>query len=76
MESNGVKGRIQVSQATADALIENGKEAWLVPREEKVQAKGKGEMQTYFITIEGGTSTVGNEMQLSSTTDTDAVDEE
>ena len=49
MESNGVRGRIQVSQATADALIAKGKSHWLTPREDKVVAKGKGEMQTYFV---------------------------
>lgn len=42
---------IQVSQSTADELILQGHEAWLVPRETKVHAKGKGEMQTYFIQI-------------------------
>jgi class 3 adenylate cyclase len=49
MESNGVRGRIHVSQATADALIIKGKSHWLINREDKVVAKGKGEMQTYFI---------------------------
>ena len=49
MESTGIPGRIQVSQSTADALIRHGKDTWLVPRKEKVVAKGKGEMQTYFL---------------------------
>ena len=49
MESNGVKGRIHCSEATAAALIAKGKESWLTPREDKVIAKGKGEMQTYFV---------------------------
>jgi hypothetical protein len=49
MESNGIAGRIQVSQSTADALILAGKAGWLTPREEKVFAKGKGEIQTYWI---------------------------
>lgn len=51
MESNGVKSKIQVSQATADELLEAGKEDWLVAREELVSAKGKGDMQTYFVVI-------------------------
>ena len=38
-----------MSQSTADALILQGKESWLVARKEKVVAKGKGEMQTYFL---------------------------
>lgn len=49
MESTGTPRKIQVSQSTADALIMNGKESWLFPRREKVYAKGKGDMQTYFL---------------------------
>jgi len=49
MESTGSPRKIQVSQSTADALILGGKEQWLVPRKEKVFAKGKGEVQTYFL---------------------------
>ena len=41
MESNGVKNRIQVSQSTADELTKRGKGSWLIPREDKVAAKGK-----------------------------------
>ncbi|CAB9524198.1 Receptor-type guanylate cyclase gcy [Seminavis robusta] len=65
MESNGVKGRIHVSQATADALIAVGKGHWLTPRVDKIVAKGKGEMQTYLVDVSpskalssGGTSTI------------------
>ena len=39
MESNGQKGRIQVSQSTADLLIAAGKQHWVEPREDKIQAK-------------------------------------
>jgi hypothetical protein len=51
MESTGTPRKIQVSQSTADALILEGKESWLVPRRENVYAKGKGEMQTYFLEL-------------------------
>lgn len=51
MESNGQPNRTHVSQATADLLIEANKGHWLTPREEKVFAKGKGDMQTYFVTV-------------------------
>ena len=58
MESTGIPSRIQVSQTTADALILQGKQSWLVPRKEKVTAKGKGEMQTYFLELnENGVNT-------------------
>eukprot|EP00977_Amphora_coffeiformis_P017091 scaffold5479_cov199-Amphora_coffeaeformis.AAC.30 len=49
MESTGQKGRIQVSQATADILTAAGKGHWLTKRAERVEAKGKGSMQTYFV---------------------------
>jgi hypothetical protein len=44
-----MRDRIQVSQATADALTEAGKGHWLFKRDTLVVAKGKGEMQTYWI---------------------------
>jgi len=49
MESTGVKGKIHISQSTADELVLKGKGHWITSREERVVAKGKGEMQTYFV---------------------------
>ena len=49
MESNGVRGKIHVSQSTADLLILAGKKNWVVAREDVIEAKGKGRMQTYFV---------------------------
>lgn len=49
MESNGEKGRIQVSEQTADLLMEAGKGSWIRPREDKIEAKGKGLLQTYWL---------------------------
>ena len=49
MESNGIRGRIQLSQETADLLNSAGKLSWMKPRAEKVFAKGKGEMQTFWL---------------------------
>ena len=48
MESNGVPNRIHVSQETRDELVARGKGHWLVARPEKIFAKGKGDLQTYF----------------------------
>jgi class 3 adenylate cyclase len=50
MESNGKPGRIHVSQQTADELIGKGKASWITQREDKIVAKGKGELQTYWVT--------------------------
>jgi Adenylate and Guanylate cyclase catalytic domain len=49
MESNGLPGMIQVSQKTADLLIEAGKENWVQTRKELVDVKGKGALQTYWV---------------------------
>lgn len=52
MESNSKSGKIQLSTATADLLFAAGKGDWLVERQDKVMAKGKGEMQCYWLEIE------------------------
>jgi class 3 adenylate cyclase len=49
MESHGVPGRIHCSLQTADRLMEAGKNGWLKPREGTINAKGKGELETYWI---------------------------
>lgn len=49
MESNGERNRIHVSQDTADLLREAGLGGYLVERPTKIEAKGKGLMQTYFV---------------------------
>ena len=40
-----------MSQETADLLIAAGKSQWLTARKEKVNAKGKGELQTYWLDV-------------------------
>lgn len=49
MESTGRKGKIQISQETAVLLKNAGKSHWLKPRDELVNAKGKGELKTYWL---------------------------
>ena len=51
MESHGLRGKIHVSEASAKLLIEAGKGSWVTARPDKIAAKGKGELQTYFVTI-------------------------
>ena len=53
MESTGERGRIQLSQSTADLLKAAGKEHWLRPRQEAVTAKGKGVMHTFWLEMDG-----------------------
>lgn len=49
MESTSGRNRIHLSQATADLLIAADKEDWIVPREEAVVVKGKGELKTFWL---------------------------
>ena len=49
MEQNGVPGKIQCSQDTADLLVAAGKSHWVTPREELINAKGKGEIKTFWV---------------------------
>ena len=47
MESTGVKGRIHASESTAKILMANGKRGWVVPRQDKVEAKGKKKTRVF-----------------------------
>jgi len=49
MESTGVKRKIQVSQETAELIIAANRPNWVKPREDIIIAKGKGELQTYWL---------------------------
>jgi len=51
MESNGARGRIHISQETANLLIEAGKSSWVTEREDKIVAKGKGELTTFWLQL-------------------------
>ena len=51
MESTSQPGKIQISSHTADALAAAGKSQWFTARTEKVLAKGKGQLETYWLAI-------------------------
>ena len=51
MESLGRPGCIQVSPTTANLLRKARKGHWLQKRADRVQAKGKGVIQTYWVTL-------------------------
>jgi hypothetical protein len=50
METTGLPRKIQISQSTADLVIEAGNDYWIRPRDDKVEAnKGKGAVQTFWV---------------------------
>lgn len=61
MESTGQKGRIQMSQETADLLVMAGKQHLIRQREDTVTAKGKGEMTTYWLALGADPDDMGEE---------------
>jgi len=52
----GQRNKIHISQDTADILIGAGKAHWVFQREDKINAKGKGEMQTFWVKVEGAST--------------------
>lgn len=60
MESNGKRNRIQVSQKTADLIELAGKGHWLTPRLDKIDAKGNGQMQTFWCEPKSGNNSTGS----------------
>ena len=51
IESTGARNRIHCSEETADLLKAAGKSKWVIPREDKVHAKGKGEVRQKKIVV-------------------------
>jgi hypothetical protein len=51
IESTSQRNRIQISKATADLLRAANKESWLTKREDKVNARGLGELETYWLNV-------------------------
>ena len=49
IETTGIRNRIHVSHETAELLHSAGKSNWLRRRNETIVAKGKGEMQTFWL---------------------------
>ena len=49
MEHHGMAGRIHVSEETAKALTAKKKAHWVIGREDKVNVKGKGLLDTFWV---------------------------
>jgi class 3 adenylate cyclase len=75
MESTGERNRVQISESTAALLREAGKEHWFYPRENLVTAKGKGQLQTYWVK-QGRMTRSGGKSSGSQCKTEDTIDEE
>ena len=53
VETTGMKNKIHISQEMADLLIGSGKGHWVRVRDDKVHAKGKGQLNTYWLEVKG-----------------------
>ena len=74
MESNSSPGKIHCSQSTADLVSAAGKSHWLTQRPDKIVAKGKGEMTTYWVNLNKsrtGSMEFSSHQQLTSSSSTD-----
>lgn len=49
IESTGQRNRIHLSEQTAAELTAHGKQDWIVPRQDMIEAKGKGKLVTYWL---------------------------
>jgi len=70
MESNGLPNNIHLSEQTADLLVAAGKANWIVKREDKIVAKGKGELSTWWLNM-GGLSKASSQSSGGSGKDSD-----
>ncbi|CAB9521724.1 Receptor-type guanylate cyclase gcy [Seminavis robusta] len=70
MESTGKPWKIQASEETAELLRLAGKDDWVRPREELVEAKGKGTLMTYWVEIRGEGTILTTRTTSTSHTDT------
>ena len=75
MESTGIKKKIQISQETAELICAAGKQSWVKPREGVVNAKGKGELQTFWLLPKGEVARSMYTASVSGTSDHDAKSE-
>lgn len=64
MESTCIRSKIQVSRETAKLLIASKKEKWVTEREGGVFCKGKGELQTYWLSSQAGSDAASSVPEL------------
>jgi hypothetical protein len=74
IETTGKKNMIHLSEETAHLLQAFGKGHWVKLREDRVNAKGKGELTTYWLVKEDGPQSTTSSGNSPSDGDEDAAD--
>jgi len=74
MESNGLKNKVHLSAATAKILIDNGLQHWVTEREDKVSVKGKGECQTFWLSMGASSNSYNSSSSVSGSSDDGSTD--
>ena len=69
IESTGERDKIHLSAETAQQLIAEGKQNWVKQRQDKVQAKGKGKLQTYWLKMGTTSNAATKNTKVTTTTD-------
>jgi hypothetical protein len=75
IETTGKKNMIHISETTANILQAFGKGHWTKLREDKVNAKGKGEMTTYWLVKTDGPKSASSGISSSEGTGTSQDDD-
>jgi class 3 adenylate cyclase len=68
IETTGASNRVHLSEVTVDLFVDAGKGHWVDPRTQTVAAKGKGQLQTFWLRLAAGTA----KSEFSSDTMTDS----
>ena len=76
MEQTGQGGQIHVSHHTRELLVKAGKSSWLTVRPTRVLAKGKGQMDTYWLAMRSDTTSSVSDSFGGSEQDDDDDDDE
>ena len=69
VQTTGQRDCIHVSEQTASLLTLAGKRKWLIPREDQVQAKGKGYLKTFWLKTKRISSGEGSQSQTTDFSD-------
>lgn len=76
IESTGQKNKIHSSMETAELLQLSGKGHWVKRREQEVEAKGKGKLQTYWLLLKEEMGGSGSSVGELSSSDRTGLDDE